>query len=217
MTQPAENIAVAQPQGAGPMLAGLRRQKGITIETVCARLRFAHRQVEALEAGRYDALPDLAFTRAMIRSYARFLEADDQPLLKALEAERPDAAPPSIRTHRPVVAPSQGITFSRDEQAGNRRLLTLAALLLALTLVAAWAWHFGFREQLAADKAQASFSPASGQTTSPETVPPSLASGQTTSPETASPLAAAPAQPVNAPQPLAAPAPLLTVEPPAKP
>ncbi len=124
----------------GQQLAEMRQQKGISIQEVSTRLRFSTRQLTLLEAGQYDALPDMTFVRAMIRTYARFLEADPAPLIAALEEERPDAIP-RLRVVQPVAVPSQGVTFFREVQAVDRRWVAAALLVLVLLLICVWLWH----------------------------------------------------------------------------
>ncbi|MHB8353002.1 MAG: helix-turn-helix domain-containing protein, partial [Burkholderiales bacterium] len=55
--------------GVGRQLVDLRQNKGMTIQDISARLRFSIQQLTLLEAGQYDALPDMTFVRAMIRAY----------------------------------------------------------------------------------------------------------------------------------------------------
>jgi len=73
----------AEMPGPGAMLARGRSEKRLTVEDVSARLKFAPRQIKALEADEYDRLPGTTFVRGVIRSYARLLELDAAPLLKA--------------------------------------------------------------------------------------------------------------------------------------
>jgi cytoskeleton protein RodZ len=126
--------------GVGQQLSALRQKKGLSIHDVSTRLRFSTRQLAALEEGQYDALPDMTFVRAMIRTYARFLESDPAPLIAALEAERPDAVP-RLMVVQPVSVPSQGVAFFREVREGNRRWIVAALLLLVLALIGAWVWH----------------------------------------------------------------------------
>jgi len=127
--------------GVGQQLAAMRRQKGMSIQDVSARLRFSTRQLTLLEEGQYDGLPDMTFVRAMIRTYARFLESDPAHLIAALEMERPDAIP-RLMVVQPVSVPSQGIAFFREVRAVDRRWIVTALLVLVLVLIGIWAWHF---------------------------------------------------------------------------
>ena len=126
--------------GVGQQLAALRQQKNMSIQDVSTRLRFSTRQLTLLEEGQYDALPDMTFVRAMIRTYARFLEADPAPLIAVLEGERPDAIP-RLMVVQPVSVPSQGVAFFREVRAVDRRWVVAALLVLVLLLIGVWLWH----------------------------------------------------------------------------
>lgn len=70
----------------GASLRGLREARGWSIGDVCARLKFAPRQIEALEADRWDALPQGPSLRGLVRNYARLLEVSPDTLMQALPA-----------------------------------------------------------------------------------------------------------------------------------
>ena len=56
----------------------------MSVEEVAGRLKFAQRQITALEEGNFDQLPEMAFVRGFVRSYAKLMQIDDAPLLAAL-------------------------------------------------------------------------------------------------------------------------------------
>jgi cytoskeleton protein RodZ len=72
------------PLSVGKMLREARELQELSIADVAGRIKFAPRQVEALEADDFARLPELAFVRGFVRSYARLLQLDDVALLKAL-------------------------------------------------------------------------------------------------------------------------------------
>ena len=49
------------------------------------RLKLPARQIEALENGDYNSLPEPVFVRGFLRSYGRFLDLDESTLNDALE------------------------------------------------------------------------------------------------------------------------------------
>ncbi len=63
-----------------------REKRGLHIAALAASLKVPPRKLEALEADRYDELPDLAFTRALSQSVCRALKIDPQPVLALLPA-----------------------------------------------------------------------------------------------------------------------------------
>jgi cytoskeleton protein RodZ len=64
-----------------------REALGMSVHDVAERIKFAPRQVEALEANDYAHLPQATFLRGFVRSYARVLQVDEVVLLAALPSE----------------------------------------------------------------------------------------------------------------------------------
>ena len=87
MTEPATSVQPDDPQSPGRLLAAARQARGMTVTEVALRLKFAPRQIEALEADRYDVLRGPSMVRGMIRSYAKLIGADPGPLLDALHRQ----------------------------------------------------------------------------------------------------------------------------------
>ncbi|MBV5324336.1 MAG: helix-turn-helix domain-containing protein [Rhodospirillaceae bacterium] len=57
-----QQTSVASP---GAQLAAQREALGLTVEQIADQLKLATRQVRALEAGDYDALPNMAVVRGL--------------------------------------------------------------------------------------------------------------------------------------------------------
>lgn len=72
------------PLSVGTILREARIAQGLSVADVAASIKFAPRQVEALEADDFSHLPELAFVRGFVRSYARLLHIDETPLLNEL-------------------------------------------------------------------------------------------------------------------------------------
>lgn len=81
----------------GKVLREARERMGMSLEEVAGRLKFAPRQITALEEGDFGQLPEMTFVRGFVRSYARLLQVDEAPLLAALPGGVParQAAPES--------------------------------------------------------------------------------------------------------------------------
>ena len=69
---------------AGSALREARELLGMSVNDVANRIKFAPRQIESLEADDYVRLPEAAFVRGFVRSYARLLELDPAALLASL-------------------------------------------------------------------------------------------------------------------------------------
>ena len=68
----------------GLTLREARERLGMSVHDVAERIKFAPRQVEALEANDFAHLPEAAFLRGFVRSYARVLHLDEAALISAL-------------------------------------------------------------------------------------------------------------------------------------
>ena len=80
----ATNSASVEPISVGKTLREAREQLGLSVNEVANRIKFAPRQIESLEADDYARLPEAAFVRGFVRSYARLLELDPARLLTSL-------------------------------------------------------------------------------------------------------------------------------------
>nr|WP_315260651.1 RodZ domain-containing protein [uncultured Duganella sp.] len=91
----------------GALLAAQREAMGWTVEQIADQLKLAVRQVKALEAGDYAALPNVAVTRGFVRAYAKVLKMDPAPLVAMIEVETPAG--------HEVVAPRKDLSASFSE------------------------------------------------------------------------------------------------------
>ena len=90
--------------GVGEELARARAALGLSIADVAQQLKFAARQIEAMEQARFEALPSGTFARGMVRSYARLLKLDAENLVGRMAARVavPDNAAAVANTRRPI-------------------------------------------------------------------------------------------------------------------
>jgi len=70
----------------GILLRAKREQKQLSIGEVSERLKLPARQIEALENGDYNSLPEPVFVRGFLRSYGRFLDLDESDLVSSAAA-----------------------------------------------------------------------------------------------------------------------------------
>jgi cytoskeleton protein RodZ len=128
----AETITEIARSLPGEVLAARRNELRLTLEEVSQRLKLAPRQILALEANDFASLPGLASARGFVRSYAKLLELDPEPLLEMVTAETNPAADPVV-LRRPL--PSRGFPGRRyaapsGHRRGSRSLSGIALLIL---------------------------------------------------------------------------------------
>lgn len=125
--------------GIGAELAQAREALGLSHHDVAQQIKFMPRQLEALEAERFESLPGPTIARGMVRTYARFLKLDPDPLLARMNGrmEAPDPTPQlSARFSQPV-------PFSD----GGRRSTVLYLALSVGVLVVAGAVMYEWRQE----------------------------------------------------------------------
>ncbi len=97
----------AKPFSVGAALREARTGLGLGVADVSNRLKFAPRQIEALEEDDFAHLPEMAFVRGFVRSYARLLQLDPVPLLAALPGAVVQAAPATASPQAEVAIPNK--------------------------------------------------------------------------------------------------------------
>ncbi|VVD90519.1 helix-turn-helix domain-containing protein [Pandoraea terrigena] len=125
----------------GAQLAALREKRGMSIEDVSARLKISVQKLKRLESGEWEALPEIPFILGVVRSYARMLGADPEPMVEPLRSFG-RAAPVDI-PQPPVGQPSipkSPVRF-RSPVAASQAKWPWA--LVALVVIAGAAWYFG--------------------------------------------------------------------------
>lgn len=78
----------------GAMLRKAREAAGLHIAALAVSLKVPVKKLEALEADRFDLLPDMVFVRALASSVCRTLKIDPSPILENL----PHTEVPRLRT-----------------------------------------------------------------------------------------------------------------------
>ncbi|HEU4646691.1 MAG TPA: helix-turn-helix domain-containing protein [Burkholderiales bacterium] len=159
---PAGATRPAAEEPVGVVLAHARQAAGLSQEEAAGRLRFATRQLDALERSEWGRLPGGAAVRAMVRSYARLLGLDAEALVARVgrDAVLPDAERLAQRLRQPV-------PFSDGARRSNVVYVALSIGLLAVVVVVAFEWQGERREP-----AQLTFVSAAQQPAEPaRTVP----------------------------------------------
>jgi cytoskeleton protein RodZ len=140
---PNQGGSLGQGGSPGRILAGQREAMGWTVEQVADQLKLAVRQVVALEAGDYAALPSPAVTRGFVRAYAKLVRIDPAPLVAQIAIESPGE--PEVNTataRRPTPASFSQAKFPSHGKRSSLPLGWIAAVIVVAAAAGA-AWHFG--------------------------------------------------------------------------
>lgn len=144
-------------EAIGAELRSAREALELSVSEVAHQLKLAPRQVEALEAGRFEALPGGTFVRGMLRNYARLLKLDAEPLLEGIAGrlEAPDA-------NRLAARYSQPVPFSDSARRSTFVYLGLSLAVLTLGGGVGYQWYREHKAptQLAAAPARPAAKPA---------------------------------------------------------
>src|SRR3989440_13050798 len=127
---------VNMTEAVGAELKNAREARGLSVSEVAQQLKFAPRQLEALEQERFDLLPGGTFARGMVRSYARLLKLPAEPLLKAIadRFQAPDANNLAARYSQPV-------PFSDSARRSTFVYLGVSLAVLGLGSIIAYQWY----------------------------------------------------------------------------
>jgi cytoskeleton protein RodZ len=94
------DVPTPPKQTAGQALRRARESAGVSIASIAGSLKVSSKTIVALEGDNAGALPDLAFTRALMSSICRTLKVDPAPILGLM---------PSLPQRNAVPQPEVGI------------------------------------------------------------------------------------------------------------
>jgi cytoskeleton protein RodZ len=137
MSEPAPDAGRGGTGGdsAGALLRAARERQGLHLAALAAAIKVSPRKLEALEADRWQDLPDATFVRALAQSVCRALKIDAHPVLQRLPAPAAVALDHVTGT---LNAPFRG-RASRDEPGLASmaiRPMVIASAVLMLAAVA---------------------------------------------------------------------------------
>lgn len=135
MEQLPENVQedTLAPISLGMRLRQSREHLGLSVADVSKQIKFSPRQIEALETDDFKQLPEMPFLRGFVRSYAKLLCLDVQPLLACL---------PDLNAEKVVFSPVDVIIPNSHEPQRQNLILLGTALLLAVLVVVFAVWNF---------------------------------------------------------------------------
>ena len=117
----------------GTSLREARERLGLSIADVANQVKFATRQIEALEADNFQQLQGATFLRGFVRSYAKILHLDAQPLLDKLPVTQLMTqllSPSPVETQFPAM-----LSTRRQNLFWSGSALVLAVILVAFGLM----------------------------------------------------------------------------------
>ncbi len=124
---------VSGSRGPGEILKYERNRSGQSVERISQYLHLSADVVRALEDDRHEDLPEPTYVRGYIRSYARYLELDAEPL---------------VHSYNELIQPVPQAPSGREAKAAplqRRRVswVSWGVLLLVAVLMAVW-WSYEF-------------------------------------------------------------------------
>ena len=123
-------------ESAGVMLKNAREAEGLSIAVLAVSLKVPVKKLEALEADRFDLLPDNVFARALAASVCRTLKIDPAPILERL----PHPTAPTLKTdesgiNTPFRASGDKFNLSFLNQLSKPFVLAVLVLLVGVVLL----------------------------------------------------------------------------------
>jgi cytoskeleton protein RodZ len=119
----------AEQFSPGRTLAAARAELNLSVADVSQQIKYGVKQIAAIEADDYPKLPGTTFVRGMIRSYAKLVRLDPQPLLAELgRRDLPAAVTADLRT-------SEREPFLEGGKKSNRIYIFLSLAALAVVAV----------------------------------------------------------------------------------
>ena len=119
--------------GIGDALRDARTQTGATLADAAAETRIRESYLAALEEERFDHLGGDVYVKGFLRSYARYLGIDPEPLVEAYRAHHQEVDDWGSMTSEPVAAPPE-----------PRRPIAVVVTVLAVLVVGGLA-YLGFQ------------------------------------------------------------------------
>jgi len=125
----------AEQVSPGRTLAAARAELNLSVADVSQQIKYGVKQIAAIEADDYAKLPGMTFVRGMIRSYAKLVQLDPQPLLADLGRRGiPAQITVDLRT-------SGQEPFIEGGKKSNRLYVSLSLVALAVVAIVTYEWY----------------------------------------------------------------------------
>lgn len=125
----------AEQVSPGRTLAAARAELNLSVADVSQQIKYGVKQIAAIEADDYAKLPGMTFVRGMIRSYAKLVQLDPQPLLADL-GRRGIPAPITVDLRTSGQEP-----FVEGGKKSNRLYVSLSFAAFAAVAIVAYEWY----------------------------------------------------------------------------
>ena len=132
-----DNQPQSQSASLGEVLQAARVAKQLTQQDISNSLRYSVKQINALEQGEFDLLPDAMITRGFIRSYAKLLEIDAEPLLTSYRQSVSSESDKKIAVHSSM----RPVQLTKESQPWLKYIL---ASILVLLFLLAWLFYVDY-------------------------------------------------------------------------
>jgi cytoskeleton protein RodZ len=130
-----EAETAAEQVSPGRALAAARTKLNLSIADVSQQIKYGVKQIAAIEADEYAKLPGTTIVRGMIRSYAKLVQLDPNPLLADL-GQRDIPAVVSVDLHSDEQEP-----FFEGGKKSNHVYVYLSLAALVAVAVVAYEWY----------------------------------------------------------------------------
>lgn len=160
-----------QAATAGAWLRNARQQRGLHIAALAVMLKVPQAKLEALEADRYDDLPDATFARALATSVCRALKVDAAPVLALLPRTRDQQFDMRPGLNQPFRERSAGGPIDGGVLAVVARPVVWGPALLLIAAAAIYWIPAGWLPERDAASAPTAAFPASGVVTAATSAP----------------------------------------------
>jgi len=136
--------------GIGETFKQARKERGLSLEEIAEKTKIRRRYLEAIEEENFRLLPGRVYVKGFLRSYAKFLGLNPEPLVALYEERYPGEQPAAVAAEVPVRKEKK--VHSR----GKPLIYVFLAAVLCLVAFGLYAWRTGTLSSPAPDDAQAS-------------------------------------------------------------
>ena len=133
----AANFGAEYRSRCGGALRANREKQGLSTQDVAGRLRLSVKQIEAMEADNFAALPEATIVKGFIRNYAKLLKINAEPLLDAYHVIVPERSPQSF-----TLRPSANMKVTTQEKPSIKRYILTGSL--AVLGLCTWLFYQGY-------------------------------------------------------------------------